>query len=415
MALASCSAIALAQGARPEELKFAVVVSRHGVRSPTWTLDRLNQYSAAPWPDWGVAPGELTAHGRALMKIMGAFYREYFSTQKLLDKPDCSTASQVYFRADVSHRTMESAEALAESILPGCKAEIHSMGKGERDPLFEGGEAGAARQDRTLAVAAVAGRLGPKLDALTDAHRPALDLLARVLNGNDHAARSIFEETTTVAAGKNGVSLTGPLALASTLSEDFLLEYTDGMSGAQFGWGRLNESSLLELMTLHATSADLMRRTPYLARARGSNLLSYVLRSLEQAAYDKPVEGAAGSPRTALLVISGHDTNLSNLSGMLNLSWLLPSYPADETPPGGALIFTLWHSPSMGRYFVRLQFVAQTLEQMHDATALSPANPPAIANIFVPGCSTAANGYPCSWESFHAIAQADLHSVDAKQ
>jgi 4-phytase/acid phosphatase len=404
MGLACCSAGALAEGTRGDELKFAVVVSRHGVRSPTWTLDRLNQYSASPWPDWGVAPGELTAHGRALMSIMGRFYRERFSSQGLVSTTGCASASRVYFRADADHRTVATAQTLAESMLPGCKLEVQSAGEGKHDPLFAGVGEGAVMPDAALGVAAVTGRLGPRLDALEEAHRPALDLLSYVLNGNGKAAHSILEEPMALAATKSGVGMTGPLSLASTLSEDLLLEYANGMTGLQLGWGRLNQSNLLELMTLHTTYADLMRRTPYLARTRGASLLSYILKSLEQAAGGKPVAGAAGSPDTVLLVILGHDTNLSNLSGMLGVSWLLPSYQADDVPPGGALIFTLWRSPGTDRYAVRLQFVAQTLDQLHAATPLSSDNPPATANVFVPGCSTAADGYPCAWESFRATA-----------
>ncbi len=86
-------------------------------------------------------------------------------------------------------------------------------------------------------------------------------------------------------------------------------------------------------------------------------------------------------------MISGHDTNLSNLSGMLELSWLLPGYQADDAPPGGALVFSLWKSP--GGYSVRLQFAAQTLDQMHDGTALSRTHPPAIANVL---CRAAVRG-----------------------
>ena len=147
-------------------------------------------------------------------------------------------------------------------------------------------------------------------------------------------------------------------------------------------------------MSLHTAYADLMRRTPYLARTRGSNLLSYIVKAMEQA--------ASGKAEAPLLVISGHDTNLSNLSGMLGLSWLLPGYQADDTPPGGALVFSLWKSA--GQYSVRLQFVAQTPDQMHDGTALSQSHPPAMANVFVPGCSSAAEGYPCSWEAFRDVA-----------
>src|SRR5579885_3502810 len=73
----------------PLQLKYVVIVTRHGVRSPTWDADRMNQYSTQPWPDWGVAPGCLTPHGRALMKLMGAYYREWFSKEGLLPSDGC--------------------------------------------------------------------------------------------------------------------------------------------------------------------------------------------------------------------------------------------------------------------------------------------------------------------------------------
>src|SRR6476469_2583659 len=61
--------LAAAPQARPAlQLKSAVILTRHGVRAPTWTPDRLNQYSVEPWPDFGVPPGNLTPRGRELMK-----------------------------------------------------------------------------------------------------------------------------------------------------------------------------------------------------------------------------------------------------------------------------------------------------------------------------------------------------------
>ncbi len=238
------------------------------------------------------------------------------------------------------------------------------------------------------------GRLGPEPQAIIDAHRTAFDTLNRLLNGTGKAAHSIFEEPFALTASKGTVGMSGPLSLASTLSENLILEYTDGMSPDKLGWGRLSARNLLEVMSLHTAYADLMRRTPYLARTRGSNLLGYIVKAMEQA--------ASGKAEAPLLVIAGHDTNLSNLSGMLGLSWLLPGYQADDAPPGGALVFSLWRSA--GRYSVRLQFAAQTLDQMHDGTALSRTHPPAMANVFVPGCSSAAEGYPCSWDDFRDLA-----------
>jgi 4-phytase/acid phosphatase len=382
------------QPAKPtSELRYTVILSRHGVRSPTWTLERLNQYSTSPWPDFGVQPGYLTPHGRALMKIMGGWYRDAYLKDTFGSRVDCASGKRVQFRADQDQRTQESAKALAEGMLPGCPAEVHiDTGEG-RNP--EG-----AGPDPRLALAAVAGRIGPKLDAVVEANRGAFDELVRVLNGKGKAAMSIFDQPVALTAGTSGVNMSGPLALASTFTEVFLLEYTDGMSGDRLGWGRLNASSLQQMMTLHTAYADLMRRTPQLARGRGAKLLNQIAASLEQAAAGK---------EPGVLVIAGHDTNISNLSGLLNLSWLLPSYQRDDSPPGGALVFTLWRTA--GRYSVRLQFVSQTMDQMHDAAPLSAAHPPPVANLFMPGCSTSADGYPCDSAEFFRAIQNSLNSL----
>ena len=79
-----------------------------------------------------------------------------------------------------------------------------------------------------------------------------------------------------VALKGKSVELTGPFATGSTFSENLLLEYTNGMQGASLGWGRLTREKLERVLEIHAVYADLMRRTPYLARARGSNLLAHV-------------------------------------------------------------------------------------------------------------------------------------------
>ncbi len=415
-AVVGCVGLCLAQPARQAaELKYVVIVTRHGVRAPTWTAQRLNEYSAEPWPDWGVKPGYLTVHGRALMTIMGGYYRDTLLAQGLLGKSGCADANQAYFWADTDQRTLETGRALAESVLPGCNVPVHSAPEGSADPLFDPVKAGIGKPDPPLAMAAVAGSVGPKLDAVVGAHRVAFDELVRVLNGNGKAARSIFDQPLSLNAGKDGASLSGALNLASTFTEDFLLEYANGMSGEQLGWGRLNASNLQQIMALHTTYADWMRQTPYLARVGGSNLLSHIVRSIAQAASGKPLAGALGPPRDALLVISGHDTNISNLAGMLGLRWLLDGYQANDSPPGGALVFSLWRSAETGRYSVRVQIVAQSLDQMHNATPLSLQHPPETADLFLPGCGTASEGYACDWEAFERTATAAIAPEFVKQ
>jgi 4-phytase/acid phosphatase len=407
--------IVAAGAAAPAQLRYVVIITRHGVRSPTWNSERLNQYAAEPWPEWGVPPGDLTPHGRALMKLMGVYYREWLSRERLLSHEGCGDVGRVYLHADTDQRTIETGRALAETLLPGCTVTVHSEPEGSRDPLFDPISAGIAKPDWEIAAKAVRERLGDHPDHFLDLHRAAFEALQFVLAGGGSAPKKLIEppEQVNVSITGKSVQLNEQLSVASTLSENLLLEYADGMQGKDLGWGRLDANNLLRILELHAVYADLMRRAFYLARAKGSNLLDHVLRSMEQAATGKEVPGALDRPGTAVLILVGHDTNLSNLSGMLGLSWRLPGYQPDDTPPGGALIFSLWQQPDTAEYFVRTQYLAQTLQQMRSAIPLTMAAPPAKEDVAVANCESATGNISCSWETFAKTLQSaiDNHFV----
>lgn len=193
---------------------------------------------------------------------------------------------------------------------------VDSSGEGKSDPIFNPLEFQIGKPNRPLALAAVIGRLGGHPEDLVDAYRPAFEELQRILVGGGKAAKRVTDAPVSVVTGNGDhlADITGGLRTASTLTESLLLEYAEGRSGAGLGWGRLTAGNLRQVLTLHAAYADLARRTPYLARTRGSNLLLHVLASLEQAASGHRVQGAIGPPESRVLILAGHDTNLSNLS-----------------------------------------------------------------------------------------------------
>jgi len=401
------------------ELKLVVILSRHGVRSPTWSTEQLNQYSTEPWPEWHVPPGNLTPQGKTLMQLFGAYDRAYLVQAGLLSPTGCADVGHVYFRADPEERTLETGRALAVGMLPGCGVDVHSLPEGNADPLFSPIAAGIGRPDRALAVAAVLGRIGGNPGALLDLYRPALETMQQVLIGCQLGTRcppegktvkqSLFALPASVGPGNGDhlAELSGPLRIASTLAEDFLLEYTNGMADKEVGWGRVDESNLREMMSLHVAYSDLLRRTPYIARAQASNLVSHILKTMEQAITGKAVPGALGKPSDRVVVIVGHDTNLSNVSGMLGLSWLIQGYQRDDTPPGGALVFELWHRSVNEENTVRAYYMSQTLEQMRKALPVTIDVPPAKVPVFLPGCSVASEGLPCDWRAFeHTVETA---------
>jgi 4-phytase / acid phosphatase len=400
-----------AQAAKPE-LKYVVIVSRHGVRSPTWDAERLHQYSSQPWPDWRVAPGELTPRGFQLIKLMGGYYREWLSSEHLLADKSCLDAKRIYIWADTDQRTLETGRAFAESLLPGCGIMVHSEQGGRTDPIFSG----VGTADPEQSFRAIQARLGADPRKLVTEHRGALDALEFILTEGKTAPKMLEPPSEVgVTRSAKAVELTGPFNVGSTLSENLLLEYTNGFQGADLGWGRLTRQKLQQALELHAVYTDLMRRTPYLATVRSSNLLAHVLRSMEQAVSGTPMSGAIGQPGDKLLVLSGHDTNLSNIAGMLGLTWTLPGYQPDDTPPGGALIFSLWRAPSSGgdggAYFIKARYVAQTLDQMRDAAPLSLATPPPSQTVSLHDCKATESAVGCPWR----IAESEIQkTIDAK-
>lgn len=117
--------------------------------------------------------------------------------------------------------------------------------------------------------------------------------------------------------------------------------------------------------------------------------------------------GALGRSSDSVLILSGHDTNLSNLSGMLDLSWRLNGYQPDDTPPGGALIFLLSRD-NQGPYSVKLRYLAQTPDQLRNLEPLSVEHPPASQDVSVRGCP-AAKQTGCPWNIFRRTIENSLH------
>jgi 4-phytase/acid phosphatase len=187
------------------------------------------------------------------------------------------------------------------------------------------------------------------------------------------------------------------------MAENLLLEYTEGMNPAQVGWGSVDANKVRELMQIHTASAELTRRTSYIARAGSAKMLNAIRLSMEQAIQGKAVDGALGKPGDRLLILVGHDTNLSNISGALGMTWLIDGR-MDDTPPGGALVFEVWKDRRTGEYSVRTSYMAQTLDQMRNATVLSAENPPERVGVFVPGCGRA--DASCAWKAFQETVKA---------
>jgi 4-phytase/acid phosphatase len=380
--------------------------------------EQYNPYSLAPWPTWDVSPGYLTAHGYQLMKLFGAYDRMQLATEELLSPNGCDDASKVSIYTDSDQRTRETGKAIAEGLFPGCRTNVQFLPEGTNDPLFHFHPTQDQLGIKTpaQATAAIAGRIGGDPANLTEAYRTQLGTLDTILAtcGTASSAQqkrvSLFDIPATLTPGSGGhvAELRGPLNTASTLVENLLLEYTQGMESSNVGWGCVDGPKLRTLMELHSAATDFTERTPVLAKIVASNLLNIIDKSIEQAVTKKAIHGIPGKLGDRALFLIGHDTNLTNIAGLLNLTWIADGR-RDDTPPGGALIFELWRDRKSGQFSVRTFFTVQTLEQMRSSATLTLSNPPARVPVFLPGCSE--KDFSCALPAFTQTVQ---HAIDAR-
>lgn len=385
------------------KLQLVVVLSRHGVRPPTWTQERLDAYSALPWPTWSVPPGYLTPHGFELLKRFGSFDRAFYSASGLFPASGCPATDGTHVWADTDQRTMESARALAEGLFPGCPPEVHGLAAGERDPLFH------QASQRSQAEGGESKKTG-----LNNAHAPQVDKQqSKLLAEMQHVLMGCAPEGACTPAHAPAIPLLGapatseardPMGLASSFAEDFLLEYTEGMPDNQVGWGKVDEHQLMRFLELHSDNSDLAHRTPERARVEASNLLFHIARTLKQGVEKRPVEDAVGPVDRKMVLLVGHDTNIEGVAALLGLHWTLDGRK-DDTPPGTELAFELWQNKS-GAYRVRVTVAMQTLKQMREVQELTLAAPPArqVLALNKPGT----DAYECRWEDFQGLVDAAI-------
>ena len=337
-----------AAGARPQ-LERVVVVMRHGVRPPTQPNDQLAKYAADPWPDWPVAPGELTPHGGDTVALMGATLRAAYLPRGLLSASDCPDAAQVSVWADgTDQRTRRTGEVLAVSLEPGCNVLTDWAPAQPRDPIFAGSTDDACKVDPAHDWAAA---------------KPSPAELDRLKAANA-ALQAIFGPTACQGGPgtcfANAPDSGGIFPQSAGLAEDVLLEYSDDKPMNQVGWGRASRADIDAIMPIHEAAFARLRQNVYAASRRGAAMTRVVLAALE----GQPIGGGPlTGPQLKFLALSGHDTNLVLMASTFGLEWTLPGNP-DSTAPSTALAFELWRDGP--RRYVRAVLYYETLDQLRD-------------------------------------------------
>ncbi len=357
---------------------FAVVITRHGVRSFTKTPPVYT------WPDWSpVAPGYLSAHGYTLISYLGRYYRRYFGAIGL---PMGCNSRGTYVYADLDQRTLETARALIEGACGSARAlplfHDAATGPGVNDPLFDGADwlVPAGKVDTAASRAAVAAAAPNPPSAIVTQHAAEFAALQTLLDARCSGSCTPANAGPSEIAAKPGAlaELRGPLDAGSSYAESLFLEQAQCAPA-------IDPAKLAMAMKLHVLAYDVNARNAYNPLVKGGNIFAHIVGLLEaKAGMPHPDVSVPDVARTNVVVLSGHDTQLGALGGILDAHWVLRNgLVADDMPPGGALIFELYHLRD-GSYRVHLHFVYETLAQFRNSSAI--AGGIATSPVTMPGC-----------------------------
>lgn len=337
-------------------LERIVLVARHGVRAPLDGEAAAARYADAPWPHWDTPASLLTPHGREAVRLSGAYLRQWLRQAGALPHEGCPAAGAVEVWANTDARTIDSGQLLVDALAPGCGLVAGHRAPGSDDPLFRPVEAGAVAFDARAAVASIQRENGGPA-ALAAAHREELAAMQALLGCGPRCDFAAMPSSLAPSANGRGLSLKGPVDLTSGTGEVFLLQYAEGLPLDQVAWGR-------------ATPAR-----EVLARL-----------------------GEGDAPTVSLFV--GSDTHIAALASLLGVHFHLPGYGADDPPPGGMLALERWRDGTSGARYVRVEYLAQSLDQLRELRPLDLAHPPLRQALAPAVCGKAATSMGCPLKAF---------------
>jgi 4-phytase / acid phosphatase len=367
-----CAPFLAAQRPDTTTLKQVIIFGRHAVRTPVAPNSLLDNLSTLQYPAFAAsAPAVITPNGQTNETLLGGYFRLWLTQENLLTGDDHADSAFVYARANNTPLIVDTAQAFTAGLLPAASIAIDTISTA--DPLFDPIDAGVANLDTKMALAAVNGRLGGDPQTLATAYSAEFALARSVLFnypvGTSPAPAAPAGKTDvsttpiTFTAGNSTMPVTpGSLADFYYAIDPFMMEYTDGMSLSDVGWGQLNAAGISQIFRVYDALLDLEFRTPYLAQVQSSNLASHIVRSLVQAATGNPMTGALASPADKIVVLTASNTNVAGLAGLFSLDWLVTGYQRDVASLGGALVFELRQSQRTGEFIVRVAYVAQTMD-----------------------------------------------------
>lgn len=401
------------------ELKQVLIFSRHGIRAPLVNSDNILAVSSPRiWPHWDTEGGLLTPKGGQVSENMGRYIRAWLTKNKFFSATCCPEAQSVFAYANNLPRTIETARHIVSGAFPGCVVPVINRGGiNKTDPTFNPiitTEVNDSFRKRALDSveqhAGEGGQLGLNL-------RLTLNyvLLEKIL---DYKHSKICEEkrqcdlsvqhSQVILTSGEKPSYIGPLRLADSAVDAFMLQYYEGFSMKDVAWGEINtQEKWTELETLKNVYHDMLFGSPVIATEVARPLLSFISATFRS---NHAITAEAKTAQQAKLVLLvGHDLNIvSLLAALKTRDYTLPGQ-FEHAPISGMVVFQHWYDKETLKDLMKIEYVYPTAYQIRNNVDLSLATPPERVALQIEGCNVDKQGF-CLMKDFKHALQEDLQN-----
>lgn len=393
-------AVAGAQAQRSQEfkdkyqLKEAVVLSRHNIRSPlSDSKSDLGRMTPHEWTKWSAGKSELTSRGGALETMMGQYFRKWAVDAGLFPENYVPTADDLNVIANSMQRCIATAQYFTSGFMPvGGVTVNHRYTPSKMDPLFNPQltkVSPAFVEEAMRQINAMGGEKG--IVGINEAIAPDYALMMEVLDMDESpmarekdpkfdATKNYNTEIVLEKWAEPAMKPGSALKDLNAASDAFILQYYEEPDSVKAAFGHnLTREQWAQLAHVKDTYQDVLFTAPIVAVNVARPLIQYMYDELR-------------SPDRKFTFLVGHDSNLSSVATALGVEeYELPDAIEKKTPIGSKIVVEKFVGPD-GEEYADINIVYQTIDQLRDMQLLGLDNPPMVYPLSLKGLTKNADG-----------------------
>lgn len=398
IALTLCLAVAFpsllaAQAQRSPEfkqkyqLKEAVVLSRHNIRSPlSDSKSDLGRMTPHKWTEWTAPKSELTLRGGVLETQMGQYFRKWAEDAGLFPVNHTPDADDVNVIANSMQRCIATAQYFTSGFMPvgGIKV-IHRYMPSKMDPLFNPQLTKVSPEFIATAMEQIKAMGGKKgIKGINEAIAPDYAMITEVLDVDEspmakeknpklNALNNYDTELLWEVYQEPRLKSGSALKELNSASDALILQYYEQPDTLKAAFGHnISRKDWEKIAHVKDTYQDVLFTAPIVAANVAHPLIQYMYDELR-------------SPARKFTFLVGHDSNLSSVATALGVEeYELPNAIEKKTPIGSKIVIEKFLGAD-GKEYADINIVYQSVDQLRNMELLDLNNPPIIYPLTLKG------------------------------